>query len=340
MACDYVHMLGRRWVVATLAVSIPVLGGCGLESPATTLLPKSDFGWLSHRLFLQILAWDVAIFLVVQILLLVAVVRFRERDPKAIPRQVRGNAMLELTWTVIPALILAFIAFPTVGAIFRSQAAPPKDALRIRVIGHQWWWEFRYPDLGIVTASDLHLPAGRPVSLEIESVDVIHSFWVPQLGGKRDAIPGGRTRIVLTADTTGEFYGQCAEFCGASHANMRHRAIVDTREGFEAWVAGQTAPPATPADGTPAAAGLKLYQTGTCVGCHTIQGVSAGMIGPDLTHFGSRKTIAGGIVPNTSEHLARWLRSSSALKPGSLMPDQKLAESDVAALVAYLQSLK
>jgi cytochrome c oxidase subunit 2 len=318
-----------------------MLAGCGLlDSPATTLEPRSDFGLTSHRIFLQILRWDTAIFLVVQALLLIAVFRFRERDPRAVPRQVRGSATLELIWTVLPALILVFIAFPTVAAIFRTQAAPPRDALRVKVIGHQWWWEFRYPDLDIVTASDLHFPAGRPVSLEIVGADVIHSFWVPRLGGKRDALPGSATRIVLTADTPGEYYGQCAEFCGASHANMRHLAVVQTPEAFAAWAARQAAPAATPPDGSPAAAGLQVYRTGTCVGCHTVRGVSAGAIGPDLTHFGSRRTIAGGILRNTPENLARWLKNPPAVKPGSLMPDQRLSDPEVAALVAYLRSLE
>jgi len=318
-----------------------VLAGCGLlDSPATTLVPRSDFGWTSHRIFIQILRWDTAIFVVVQVLLLVAVFRFRERDPKAIPRQVRGSAMLEILWTLIPALILAFIAFPTVSAIFRTQAAAPKDALRVKVIGHQWWWEFQYPELGIVTASDLHLPAGRPVSLEIGSVDVIHSFWVPGLGGKRDATPGNQTRIVLTADTPGVYYGQCAEFCGASHANMRHLAVVETPEAFQAWAAKQKEEAVTPPDGSPAATGLQLFRTGTCVGCHTIRGVSGGGIGPDLTHVGSRRTIAGGILPNTPENLARWVRHAPQVKPGSLMPEQSLTDAQVASLVTYLQSLR
>jgi cytochrome c oxidase subunit II len=318
-----------------------VMAGCSLlDSPATTLAPRSDFSWTSHRIFIQILRWDTAIFLVVQVLLLVAVFRFRERDPKAIPRQVRGSATLEIFWTLIPAVILTFIAFPTVSAIFRTQGAAPKDALRVKVIGHQWWWEFQYPDLGIVTASDLHLPAGRPVSLEIGSVDVIHSFWVPGLGGKRDATPGNQTRIVLTADTPGVYYGQCAEFCGASHANMRHLAVVETPEAFQTWAAKQKEEAAPPPDGSPAAAGLQLFRTGTCVGCHTIRGVSGGGIGPDLTHVGSRRTIAGGILPNTPENLARWVRHAPALKPGSLMPEQSLTDAQVGALVAYLQDLR
>jgi cytochrome c oxidase subunit 2 len=326
-----------------LAIAILTLSaaGCGLlDSRATTLAPRSDFGALSHRIFLQILGWDTAIFLVVQGLLLFAVFRFRERDPAAVPRQVRGHAGLELAWTLIPAVILTFIAFPTVAAIFRTQAVPPRDALRVRVIGHQWWWEFQYPDLGVTTASDLHLPAGRPVSLEISGADVIHSFWVPQLGGKRDAIPGRGTRLLFTPSAPGEYYGQCAEFCGASHANMRQRALVQAPEAFAAWVAQQRAPAAAPPDGSPAAAGLQVYRTSACVGCHTIRDVSGGVVGPDLTHFGSRATIAGGMLANTPDDLARWLKDPPAVKPGSLMPNLGLSDADVATLVAYLRSLR
>ena len=324
-----------------LAVGL-ALAGCGLlDSPATTLTPRSDFGWTSHRIFVQILRWDTAIFLVVQVLLLVAVVRFRERDPKAIPRQVRGSALLEIAWTLIPAVILTFIAFPTVAAIFRTQAAPPKDALRVKVIGHQWWWEFQYPELGIVTASDLHLPAGRPVSLEIASTDVIHSFWVPQLGGKRDAIPGSVTRIVLTADAPGEYYGQCAEFCGASHANMRHLAVVHAPEAFAAWAARQKEPAADAARRRP-----RRPRAGTSTGRAPASGATpcAGCrpAGSDPT---SRTSAPAGRSPAASsrtrpENLARWVRHAPALKPGSLMPEQKLSDPEVAALVAYLQSLR
>jgi cytochrome c oxidase subunit 2 len=315
------------------------LGGC-LDSRATTLAPRSGFGQLSHDLFLQILWWDTGIFLVVAAVLAVAIWRFRERDPAAIPRQAPGDVRLEIAWTVAPALILAVIAFPTIRGIFASQAPPPAGALRVEVIGHQWWWEFRYPELGIATATDLHLPAGRPVGLEISSTDVIHSFWVPALGGKRDAIPGGRTRIVLTVREPGEYYGQCAEFCGESHANMRHLAVVQTPEAFEAWVARQRAPADAPAEGSPAAEGLRVYRQQACVGCHRIAGVSAGGLGPDLTRFGSRRTIAGGILPNDPGNLARWLRDSPGVKPGSLMPHQGLSEAEVTALVAYLGSLR
>ena len=326
------------------------LAGCGLADPSsTTLAPRSDFGDVSHRIFLQILWWDIGIFALVAGILLWAIFRFRERDPSALPAQVRGNARFELTWTIAPAVVLAFIAFPTVAAIFESQRAPAPNALRVRVIGHQFWWEFQYPDLGIATASELHLPAGRAVALELTSPDVIHSFWVPQLGGKRDAVPGQTNRILMTPNTTGDYPGQCAEFCGVSHANMRHMAVVHDSGSFEQWVAAQKAAPPEPAEGSPEAKGLAVFKASACVGCHRIQDVSGHEYdpkrdrftwGPDLSHFGSRLTIAGAMMPNTRENLARWIKKPSAVKPGSLMPDLGLGDQEVAALVAYLRSLK
>ncbi|HEV8674708.1 MAG TPA: cytochrome c oxidase subunit II [Methylomirabilota bacterium] len=331
----------RWWRLAPLGLLVAVaLTGCGLASPATTLAPKSDFGRLSHGIFLEILWWDVGIFAVVAIVLLIAIARFRERDPASLPRQVRGNARLELAWTIAPVIVLTFIAFPTVSTVFRTQAAPTGDALRVRVVGHQWWWEFEYPDLGITTATDLHLPAGQPVMLELTSPDVIHSFWVPQLGGKRDTPPGQVNRILLTATAPGAYPGQCAEFCGLSHANMRHTAVVQPAGEFQAWAARQKTPAAEPAEGSPAAKGRDLFRASACVGCHTIRGVSGGGLGPDLTHVGSRRTIAGGMLPNTPAELARWLRDPPAVKPGSLMPNLHLSEAEVTALVAYLTSLK
>ena len=337
-------VIGQRGLpVLPLAV---FLAGCDLaRSPATTLVPKSDFGQESHRLFTLVLWIDVVIFLIVAGILVAAIIRFRERDPAALPPQVRGNPRLELTWTILPAVVLTVIAFQTVPAIFKSQAAPAPEALRVRVIGHQWWWEFEYPGLGVRTASDLYLPAGKPVFLELTSQDVIHAFWVPQLGGKRDTVPGQKNRILMTPTTPGEYPGQCAEFCGESHANMRHWAVVLPPADFDAWVARQKSPAVEPAEGSPAAKGREVFLQKQCVGCHTIQGASAGGLGPDLSHFGSRKTIAGGMLaPKGPEafagDLARWLRNPPAVKPGSLMPDLRLTDVEVAALVAYLTSLK
>lgn len=326
---------------ARLASLVVALTGCGLSSPQTALEPASDFARVSHSLFMKILWWDVGIFVVVAVALLLVIVRFRERDPEALPAQVRGSARLELAWTVAPAIILTFIAFPTVGAIFQTQAPPPTaDALKVRAIGHQWWWEFVYPDLGIATATDLHLPAGRRVVVELVSPDVIHSFWAPPLGGKRDTIPGQTNRLLLTPERPGEYPGQCAEFCGVSHANMRLRTVVRPVQDFEAWVARQKAPAAEPPDGSPAAQGRQVFTSQACVGCHAIRGVAGGHLGPDLTHFGSRGTIAGGMLVNTPPNLARWLKNPPAVKPGSLMPDLGLSDAQVAALVAYLVTLE
>jgi cytochrome c oxidase subunit II len=326
---------------AALLVGSLILTACQMGTvPATTLAPKSDYGRVSHELFLSIFWWDVGIFLLVSLVLLFVIVRFRERDPEALPVQVRGNPRLELAWTVAPVLVLTLIAFPTVRAVFRTQTTPPRDALRVRVTGHQWWWEFEYPELGVRTATDLHLPVGRPVAIELHSPDVIHSFWIPQLGGKRDTPPGKVNRIVLTPTTPGIYPGQCAEFCGASHANMRLYAVVEAPADFDAWVARQKAPPAAPPDGSVAAAGFRAFTTGPCVGCHTVQGVSGGIVGPDLTHVGSRQTIAGGMLPNTTENVARWLGNPPGVKPGSIMPDLHLSPADVAALTAYLETLK
>ena len=317
------------------------LAACDMVTvPATTLAPKSDFGRVSYDIFLSIFWWDAGIFLVVSAVLVGIIFRFRERDPQTLPPQVRGNARLELAWTVAPVVVLTLIAFPTVRAVFRTQATPPRAALGVRVTGHQWWWEFEYPELGIRTATELHLPVGRPVRLELRSPDVIHSFWIPQLGGKRDTPPGKVNRIVLTPTTPGRYYGQCAEFCGASHANMRMLAVVEAPAEFDAWVARQRAPVATPADGSPAAAGLRAFTTGACVGCHTITGVSAGVVGPDLTHVGSRTTIAGGMLPNTPGTLTAWLADPPGVKPGSIMPDLHLSVADVRALTEYLATLK
>ena len=342
-ACP-VGQRGARLASARAAASLVAglaLAGCELvTAPASTLAPKSDYGRVSYDIFLSIFWWDVGIFLVVSVALLWIIVRFRERDPQTLPPQVRGNARLELAWTVAPVVVLTLIAFPTVRAVFRTQATPPRAALGVRVTGHQWWWEFEYPELGIRTATELHLPVGRPVRLELRSPDVIHSFWIPQLGGKRDTPPGKVNRIVLTPTTPGRYYGQCAEFCGASHANMRMLAVVETPAEFDAWVARQRAPAATPADGSGAAAGLRAFTTGACVGCHTIAGVSAGVVGPDLTHVGSRTTIAGGTLPNTPDALARWLADPPGVKPGSIMPDLHLSVADVRALAAYLETLQ
>jgi cytochrome c oxidase subunit 2 len=325
--------------VALCALAL-LLGGCAWDGPMSTVTARSDFARAILSVY-SIVTWTTAVIgLLVFVALLVILVRFRARPGDAtLPRQVRGHTLLEISWTIGPALALLIIAIPTIQIVFRTQtAATPPDALVVVVRGFQWWWEFRYPDLDVVTANELHLPAGRRVALRLEGPDVIHSFWVPQLGGKRDVIPGRLNQITLTADQPGEYWGQCAEFCGASHANMGMRAIVQTAADFDRWVAQQKAPPAEAAGA--AAAGKALFAASACVGCHTIKGVSTGVLGPDLTHFGSRRTLAAGMWPNTPENVAEWLKDPPRLKPGVKMPALGLTDEQAKAMAAYLTGLK
>src|SRR5260221_92798 len=213
-------------------------------------------------------------------------------------------------------------------------------ALRVEVIGHEWWWESRYPTLNISAYNELHIPVRTPIQVEMTSADVIHSFWVPRLGGKRDLIQGRTNRIAFRADSAGEYWGQCAEFCGASHANMRIRVIVQTDSTFQGWVDQQRAAPPAPAKGSPAEAGQQVFRRSPCIGCHTITGIAQGKVGPDLSHVGGRATIAGALFPNTTETLHPWIMNAASLKPGALVPPQNLSPQDLDALVAYLQSLK
>jgi cytochrome c oxidase subunit II len=262
---------------------------------------------------------------------------YRDRPGAALPRQIRGHTLLELSWTIAPALVLLVIAIPTIQVIFRTQGVAPKGALEITVRGWQWWWEFRYPSLGVVTANETYVPIGQPVVLRLEGPDVIHSFWVPRLGGKRDVIPGRVNQINFTADQPGDLWGQCAEFCGASHANMRMRVRAVPRDEFDRWVAQQKAP----AVEVPAAAeGKTLFAKNACVGCHTIRGVSTGVIAPDLTHFGSRQTLAAGTRPNDLDNLTAWLLDPPRIKPGAKMPAVGLTAAEARSVATYLLSLK
>src|ERR1700730_6937947 len=305
-----------------LAVAL-LLSSCGWslwDTPMTTVRPKSEFGRITHHIFMLISWWTLAIGLVVEAALLWACSRFREKPGQPLPNQVHGHTLLEVSWTIAFAVVLLIFAVPTIPVIFETQAAPPPTALRVDVAGRQWWWEFKYPDLKVVTANELHLPAGQQIAFNLHAPDVIHSFWMPQLGGKRDVVPGRVNRITLSPDGPGEFPGQCAEYCGMSHANMRFRVIVHSKESFEQWVAEQRKPPAEPTDEL-GKKGQELFAQSTCVGCHTIRGVSGGAMAPDLTHFGSRKTFGANLMLNTPENVAKWIENPTHMKPGALMPD-------------------
>jgi cytochrome c oxidase subunit II len=317
-----------------------VLAGCASNAPQDTLKPAGPFSHKINTLFQPVFWIAVAVFVVVEGLIVFAVFRFREKSEHDAPRQVHGNTRLEITLTVLPALLLGVIAVPTVGTILDLARKPPGRPLTVDVIGHRWWWEYRYEGSGVVTATELHIPIDRPVYLKMTSVDVIHSFWIPKLNGKRDVIPGRVQTSKVEAVTPGVYLGQCTEFCGASHANMRNRAIAQTETDFQRWLHDQQQAAATPPTGTAASDGLGLFEVKGCAGCHTIKGVSQGMVGPNLTHVYGRTTFAGGIFHMSPENLAIWLRNPPGEKPGSKMPNLHLKEDEIAKLVAYLETLK
>ena len=329
----------RPLIAFALAIGLLVLALPGFASPypQTTLEPQSEIARLIDGLLDNIVLWCVIIFVLVEGALVVTVVRYRRRPGGAPPKPIHGNTTLEITWTIIPAIILAVIAVPTVKTIFKV-ASVPKNAVQVDVIGHQWWWEFRYPQYGIITANELHVPAGRDIAFTLTSVDVIHSFWVPAFGGKRDVIPGRTNHMWFNAGANGTFPGQCTEFCGASHANMLFKVMSQPQADFDAWVAEQKAPVA-PLDSTSLAArGLTIFTHGQCVACHMIDGVSYGVVGPNLTKVATRTTIAAGIYPNDPEHVKAWIKNAPSKKPGSLMPNMNLSDSDVEALAAFLET--
>ena len=265
-----------------------------------------------------------------------ALLRFRARPGDASePPQTHGNRRLEIAWTVAPAVMLAVVFFLVVQTMRSVDAAQP-GAQQLKVIGHQWWWEFQYPGLGVVTANELHLPVGTPVQISLDSNDVIHSFWIPQFGMMRDAVPGKTNQMSVLVDRAGLFDGACTQYCGIQHAWMRIRVIAEPREQFDAWAAAQAADASRSA-----APGQQVFVANTCVSCHAIRGVSTASVGPDLTHFGSRATLGAGVSDNTPDTLRRWIRDPRTIKPGVLMPPfGNLSDQDLNALVDYLESLK
>lgn len=322
-----------------LAVVLVVLTACSGPFPQSALAPRSDFSTSLDHLFTNIFWWAVVVFLIVEALLLYAIGRYRARAGAAAPKPVHGHTALEIGWTLAPALILVFIAVPTMRTIFETAGNAPEGALRVEVIGHQWWWEYRYPTLGIGAANELHVPLRTPVQLEMTSADVIHSFWVPELQTKIDQIPGHTNELWLQADKQGRYRGQCSQFCGLQHAHMIFFVVADPPALFQAWESGQAAPAAAPM--SPAAAGgLAVFTSNTCAGCHAIRGTSAAAtVGPDLTHVAGRATIASGTIDNTPANLAHWITDPQEVKPGAIMPPTQLSPTDLQDLVAYLQSL-
>jgi cytochrome c oxidase subunit 2 len=332
----------RRVAALVAAFGVAVLAsGCSGETPQTAFNPRSEYAEQGLNLFVLIIWMGVIIGVIVEAVLIWAAIRYRRRANDALPPQIHGNSIIEVLWTTGPVIVVGYILFVTLPIIFETQAPAPQSAMDVNVVGHQFWWEYQYPEQNVVTASDLHLPVGRTVNLILKSDDVIHSFWIPALGGKRDAFPGHTNYVWLTPNSTGTFPGQCYQLCGYSHANMRERAIVQSPSDFEAWVARQQQPAAVPAAGTPEAEGADLFQQRGCAGCHTVAGTpAAGKTGPNLTHFGGRTSVAGSIMDNTPQNVRTWLKDPPTVKPGSIMPNLNLNDHELDVLVAYLESLK
>ena len=286
------------------------------------------------------------IFVVVFGLLVYAVLRFRSNRANAgsEPAQVYGSTQIEMAWTVIPVLIVVVLFLATARVIHAVQDAPmPPGAVEVVVIGHQYWWEFRYPKLGIVTANELHIPVSDPAHptptfVKLLSADTDHSFWVPQLAGKTDLVPNHPNSMWMDPHQTGIFLGQCAQYCGTQHAKMLLRVSVDSQQDFEAWTRAQQQPAVLDDS---AKEGRRIFETTACINCHAVSGTAAdGRFGPDLTHLMSRATIASGAAENTTENLRLWIQQPDAIKPGSLMPAMKLTDAELDAVVRYMETLR
>ncbi|MFP5250114.1 MAG: cytochrome c oxidase subunit II [Acidobacteriota bacterium] len=316
----------------------------GPQASPSMFAPASTPAYDIYHFSLFILAITGGIFVVVSALLFYAVFKFRARkgEPAHEPPQIYGSVQVELAWTIIPVIIVLVLFLTTARIIFAIEDQPePQTALHVEVIGHQFWWEFRYPKYGIVTANELHIPLSahqsRPTFLTLISADVDHSFWVPQLAGKTDLIPNHPNQMWMDPTAPGLYVGQCAQFCGVEHALMLIRVYVDTPTQFAAWIQNQQKPAV---DDPSVAAGRHIFETEACMNCHTIRGTEAlGTAGPDLTHLMSRATIASGAVPNTPENLRLWIHDPAHFKPGAMMPAMQLTDQQVNQVVAYLTTL-
>ncbi len=315
-------------------------------SPTTIFAPASTAAAEIFGLSTLVLAVTAGIFLCVGALLVYAIVAFRKRsnDDGSEPAQVYGSNQVEIAWTVIPILIVVALFLASARVITGVQNADrPASTIEVIAIGHQFWWEYRYPALGVVTANELHVPVSDPARptptfITLLSADTDHSFWIPRLGGKTDLIPNQVNRTWIDPYEVGLYLGQCAQYCGTQHAKMLLRVYVDSRDVFDSWVRQQREPARQQAD---VAEGKQLFLRTACINCHAVSGTAAtGQFGPDLTHLMSRDTIAAGISPNTVENLRAWIRDPKSIKPGSRMPAMKLTDHELDSVTAYLATLR
>ncbi|QBI18290.1 c-type cytochrome [Egibacter rhizosphaerae] len=362
---------------AVLGLLVSVLAACAPDAPQDTFDTAGPFAEAPDQLWNIVFPIAVGVFILVNGILIFAIVRFRRRsdeDDSELPRQVAGNTRLEILWTLVPAVILAVIAVPTIQTTF-DLAAQPDDALEVRVVAKQYWFEFEYlGDEGqdVVTSTQLHIPTEQPVYLHMEALSaqqpdpggvgpkeggaaegVLHSFWVPRLAGKQDIVPGQVRNMSIQADEVGRYEGQCAQFCGLSHSRMRFQVIAQEPDEFQAWLDEQSEPaePADEADEDLVAEGEQAFTEAACIQCHAIEGYEGPdgqaaevRIGPDLTHFATRDTMAGGFRESNRENLRAWLEDPQEFKPGAQMPnlieDEQMDPEQVEPLVEYLMSLE
>ena len=350
-------MQNRKWrralgpvagVLLLLAAIFLAASLCSASSgPAIPSIfkPESTPADSIYRLSLLVLATTGFIFVIVFGLIAYAITKFRKRsNDEPEPAQVYGSNQIELAWTVIPILIVLVLFMATARVIHAIEdARMPKGAIQATIIGHQFWWEIRYPALGVVTANELHVPVSDPAHptptfLTLLSADTDHSFWVPQLAGKTDLIPNRVNKMWIDPHAVGTYVGQCAQYCGMQHAKMLLRVYVDSPQQFQQW-ADEEKKPAGTSDAVNE--GRQIFEITACINCHTVSGtVADGRFGPDLTHLMSRDTIASGAATNTPENLKTWIQDPDVIKPGSLMPAMKLSEHDLDALTAYLETLR
>ena len=345
---------------------------CNSDSPQSTFDPHGPIAELQKNLFMFTFWIAVVVFIIVEGGILYLTFKYRKKDDK-LPVQTHGNLKLEITWTIIPAIIVVIIAIPTVLAIWETQVMPEEeDSLVIEAVGHQWWFEFKYPTEEVVTANELHLPEDKDVIVNLRSQDVLHSFWIPKIAGKVDMVPNHENQLYIKADEPGLYYGQCAEFCGIAHAMMRFRVIVHTPENYQNWLDEMRTPPAKLASGSDEDEGRKLF-VGNCSMCHTYDSYKKGaytkeitsqynrweewkndkensaiVSAPNLTHYGNRITLAAGIKENNLENLIKWIENPDEIKIGTRMKnhasiyrdEKELSNEQINQIAKYLLSLK
>ena len=323
--------MGSRQLAVTMQI---------LAYSSSVLQPQSPEAKAIFDLGIVSLIVFVLIWIVVSGGILYAIFRFRGRSDEADPEQYAGNKKVEIAWTIIPFVIVLFLFVLTLQAMNRADP-PPASSPDLIVTGHQFWWQADYPASGVTTANEIHIPAGKPLCVRLESQDVLHEFWVPQLTRKMTNVPGQPNYIWLEADKPGTYLGQCSEFCGTQHAWMRIVVIAEEPAQFEQWQQAQLRP-AQAAVTDLTRKGLELFRTQTCISCHGIKGVPGAnaRVAPDLTHVASRRQLAAGVLENTPENMRHWVNKPQTIKPGSLMPDFYLKDQEIDQLAGYLSSLR